>query len=621
MKTKNNLVIWILVLLTTTTIVSADPTYDLLLEYGVDGSQLRSMDIGDIDGDGFAEIVTGEGSDGSSPYPSRVRVYDYDGSYHETGGVVFDVQTDLGSNGVFGLAVGDSDNDGVNELVFTNRRGDGNPDPLVLEEVGGLYVYEWTGSDFLQVFHDDSVGDVITVTVGDADNDGLNEVAVSNLYETAIYDYDGATYVKTWSSGSLTAYEAENAIGDIDDDGDNELVISGFTETLILEHDGAGAYTVLQRIPNICYTWGKGSILVADVDDDGDNELLLAEINDGWPKQQQIHVLDYDPVSASYVEAWASGYTDNSAGYLALAVGDVDNMGDDELILGNAIYKQSAGSWVLLHKEPQFYGHPNFVADTDRDGDMEWLSNGNYAGLKVYLLVKTSTDTEAPVITVTGPEDDGVYFVDQGDVYDFSADDEEGQVASFTATVTPMGGSPVEVFDGDSLPSEAGFYTLTVSAEDDSGNAASSVVNFIMVDPSAGFVTGGGWFTSPAGAYACDPELTGKVTFGFVSKYKKCMDVPTGNTQVVLHAGGLSFHSSSYEYLVVSGDTATYKGTGTVNGEGVYGFTLSATDGGPKGDDTLRLRVWDTVTGAVVYDNGFATESGSLLSHGNVIIH
>ena len=58
-----------------------------------------------------------------------------------------------------------------------------------------------------------------------------------------------------------------------------------------------------------------------------------------------------------------------------------------------------------------------------------------------------------------------------------------------------------------------------------------------------------------------------------------------------------------------------------VNGEGMYGITLSATDGGHKGDDYLRLRVWDLVTGVVVYDNGFASESGLLLSHGNVIIH
>ena len=41
----------------------------------------------------------------------------------------------------------------------------------------------------------------------------------------------------------------------------------------------------------------------------------------------------------------------------------------------------------------------------------------------------------------------------------------------------------------------------------------------VVYDPSAGFVTGGGWIDSPEGAYIPDPSLTGKANFGFVSKY------------------------------------------------------------------------------------------------------
>ena len=43
-----------------------------------------------------------------------------------------------------------------------------------------------------------------------------------------------------------------------------------------------------------------------------------------------------------------------------------------------------------------------------------------------------------------------------------------------------------------------------------------------------GFVTGGGWIDSRPGAYRPEPELYGKATFGFVSKYKKGATTPTG---------------------------------------------------------------------------------------------
>lgn len=40
----------------------------------------------------------------------------------------------------------------------------------------------------------------------------------------------------------------------------------------------------------------------------------------------------------------------------------------------------------------------------------------------------------------------------------------------------------------------------------------------VVFDPTAGFVTGGGWLESPPGAYTADPALTCKATLGFVSK-------------------------------------------------------------------------------------------------------
>jgi len=131
---------------------------------------------------------------------------------------------------------------------------------------------------------------------------------------------------------------------------------------------------------------------------------------------------------------------------------------------------------------------------------------------------------------------------------------------------------------------------------------------------NAGFVTGGGWMYSPAGAYTLDRSLEGKATFGFVSQYLKDAKVPRGSTKFQFHAAGFTFKSTGYDWLVVGGSQAQYKGSGTVNGEGDYGFMLTAKDGAP---DTLRLEVWDKATDATIYDNG----SLQPLERGSIMIH
>jgi PKD repeat protein len=155
-----------------------------------------------------------------------------------------------------------------------------------------------------------------------------------------------------------------------------------------------------------------------------------------------------------------------------------------------------------------------------------------------------------------------------------------------------------------------GVYTATLAVADPSGNVSTEQFIVVVYDPSGGFVTGGGWIDSPAGAYKSDPSLTGKANFGFVSKYKKGATTPTGNTQFVFHAGVLNFHSSSYQWLVVNqdGSNAQFKGAGTVNGEGDYKFMLWAGDGE---SDTFRIRIWEEDeqgNETDVYDNGVDQE-------------
>ena len=144
----------------------------------------------------------------------------------------------------------------------------------------------------------------------------------------------------------------------------------------------------------------------------------------------------------------------------------------------------------------------------------------------------------------------------------------------------------------------------------------------MVYDPDGGFATGGGWIWSAAGAYKSNEALKGKANFGFVSKYKKGANVPTGNTEFQFRAGDLNFHSSSYDWLVVNqgGTNAQFKGSGTINGqlspagEG-YRLMLWAGDDDP---DTFRIKIWHEDGGEqLVYDNGFNQEIGG----GSIVIH
>jgi PKD repeat protein len=154
---------------------------------------------------------------------------------------------------------------------------------------------------------------------------------------------------------------------------------------------------------------------------------------------------------------------------------------------------------------------------------------------------------------------------------------------------------------------DLGVFTVTLTVTDAAGETATATHRYVVVfDPNAGFVTGGGWINSPAGAYAADPTLTGKATFGFVSKYKKGQTLPDGNTEFQFHAASFNFKSSAYEWLVVAGARGQFKGTGTINGSGNFGFMLTAIDGqvaGGGGTDKFRMKVWNISTGAVIYDN------------------
>lgn len=174
-----------------------------------------------------------------------------------------------------------------------------------------------------------------------------------------------------------------------------------------------------------------------------------------------------------------------------------------------------------------------------------------------------------------------------------------------------------------------GVYTIKLTITDKDGSSAESVFEYVVVyNQDGGYVTGGGWIDSPAGAYTTNLSLTGKANFGFVSKYEQGANIPSGQTEFQFKVASFNFHSTSYDWLVIAGAHAKFKGSGAINGTGDYAFLLTASDGqinGGGGVDSFRIKIWDKSTGQVVYDNqsGASDDANATmnLGGGSIVIH
>jgi hypothetical protein len=292
---------------------------------------------------------------------------------------------------------------------------------------------------------------------------------------------------------------------------------------------------------------------------------------------------------------------------------------------GDGVFETAgaAASFATAHDGPS--SRTVRVRATDPNGSAS-VAEAVVSVLNVAPTVGAITAPIDPVLLGTGVAA-SVSFADAGMADTHTAVWEWGDGTTSAATITEGGGAGTAA--GDHVYPATGVYTIQVTVADDDGGSASTTFQYVVVyDPSGGHVTGGGFIQSPPGAYPANPGLTGKATFGFVSKYLPGANVPTGNTQFHFQAAGFKFQSTSYEWLVVSGPRAQYKGEGTVNGAGSYGFLLTANDGqrpGGGGVDRLRLKVWSLGGGGVVYDNQMGqaddASAATALGGGSIVIH
>ncbi len=170
----------------------------------------------------------------------------------------------------------------------------------------------------------------------------------------------------------------------------------------------------------------------------------------------------------------------------------------------------------------------------------------------------------------------------------------------------------------------AGVYELNLTVTDkDNGSGQAPPFQYVVIfDSTAGFATGAGMIDSPAGAYPQGPTLTGRAHFGFSVKYLPGDTTPNGGSQFKFKIADINFSSTSYQWLVISGTKATFKGIGTNNGQGNYAFLVSTIDTEP---DRYRIKITDNSTNLVFYDNEMnvpeTADPTTPLVNGNIVIH
>jgi VCBS repeat-containing protein len=312
---------------------------------------------------------------------------------------------------------------------------------------------------------------------------------------------------------------------------------------------------------------------------------------------------DTAPLSATLVADVSNGsLTLNADGSFAYAPGDDYNGPDSFTYQASDGESGSNVATVAITV--------NAINDVPRVGDISAPADP----VSVAEEVQTSASFTDP-----DPEDSHTAQWDWGD--DATSSGTIAEVDSDSGTLWSVSGDHTYIVPG--------VYTVTLTVSDsDSTSEPSSYQYVVVYDPNDGFVTGGGWILSPPGAYTPDGSLEGKANFGFTSRYKKGATAPTGQTEFQFRVADLDFHSNQYEWLVVAGAKAQFKGTGSINGSGDYGFMLTSIDGDLKPDDKsdgFRIKIWDRGADQMIYDNqiGEADDSDATteLGGGSIVIH
>jgi len=317
----------------------ADGSFSLIyLSGGLGGGvETHGLATGDFDNDGYTDIVVLASSNyvGSGPLPSKVHWFESTGnnSWTSRGTPISDSVDWLQS-----MTVGDSDNDGKQEIIVT-RRGDDAPQVIVYEYNNGSFYNSWTSGNILDQ-GDDPTDDLLSVKIADSDSDGNNEIIFATD-DAQIYIYERTgnnTYAlrleyQDQDYDYLGTYDIMDiVVADTDNDNKKEIIYTSDEGFLfILESTGNNTWNSSAPEHYQLPDGGEGFCLsVADVDNDGEVEIIVGGSDPGMYIYETI-------ADNSHALSWKSSDTDVSDEVFSITAVDTDGDGYQEIV--TALYE------------------------------------------------------------------------------------------------------------------------------------------------------------------------------------------------------------------------------------------------------------------------------------------
>ncbi|MCF7731518.1 MAG: FG-GAP-like repeat-containing protein [Akkermansiaceae bacterium] len=314
-----------------------------------DAHSTSSVALGDVDGDGYVDMVAGNMGQAN-------RLYLNNGSIDPFAGVV---GSDLSANpkGTRAVALGDVDGDGDLDLVEGNS---GQPNRLFLNN--------GSADPFAGVAGTDIPGggyNTHSVALGDVDGDGdLDLVEGNSGQANRLYLNNGSAdpFAGVVGSNLLGTPDSTEsvALGDVDGDGDLDLVggiVSFSRNRLYLNNGTADPFAGVVGVDLSADQNRTHSVALGDVDGDGDLDMVAG--NQNQRNRLYLNNGSADPflgVAGKDVSA-DDDFTQS------VALGDVDGDGDLDMVAGN--YGPPNRLYLNNGSADPFAG----VAGTDVSGD------------------------------------------------------------------------------------------------------------------------------------------------------------------------------------------------------------------------------------------------------------
>ena len=416
----------------------------------LEGGSNYGVAMGNLDDDDNLEVVVGSGSG---------RIYVFDGSTYETEWVSSELDKipigiaigDLDNDGNNDIAVttgnpgepkDDEGNGGEGFLYVFERSGTGFEEVFKSSDIDaalGVTISELDGSTNPEIGIATGYLEIIDATSGTTELHGAVKV----------WGYGGSSYSQEWTSGNLGQIVGGIDSGDPDGDGDNELVVGtggdsrdgsqANAEVRVYQRSG-GSYTLDGSVMNPARYKAYG-IEVGDLNGDGSEEIVVGTGEKGESKPRLII---YD--GSSHSEEYSKDVDSNSV--WGIESGDFDSDGEPELIYG------TSGGELFIYDgiEPGTFeaktsalsgktGHYGGIAigNADNDGALELV-----VGSDAYLwMFTTEGQTNKPDLAIEG---DSISYLPENP--------DEDEDITINLSVVNYGGADttkwrVKVYDGD----------------------------------------------------------------------------------------------------------------------------------------------------------------------------